>query len=303
MTLRLKWPQASPIVILVGRDATGTSSDWIKGLMQQGTSTPPICTIVVPTYNASGFIAQTVADLGRFLDLHPEFCVLFVCDGCTDDTVARLSGLIAGQPNMRAHVYLSNRGKGYAVRTGLTLAQTPYRIFTDCDLAYPPEECLRLLKCLEEGADMVVVNRASPNSRFLISPRDFPAIYKRHRMSRCFNWFLRKMLPITILDTQAGLKGITARAWQIIESQMMTDGFFIDVELLARAGKQKMRIVEIPVTFNYVDLTTVRMVTHGWSMILDTIKLRWRMAREGGVSAVTTHSAAMADEDVAPKAA
>jgi dolichyl-phosphate beta-glucosyltransferase len=258
----------------------------------------------VPTYNASRFIAETVGALRRFLDSHPEFCVLFVCDGCTDDTAARLSALISDHPNMRAHVYLSNRGKGYAVRTGLTLAQTPYRIFTDCDLAYPPEECLRLLKCLEHGADMVVVNRASADSRFLISPRDFPAIYKRHRMSRCFNWFLRKMLPITILDTQAGLKGISGRAWQMIESRMVTDGFFIDVELLARAGKQSMRIVEIPVTFNYVDLTTVRMVTHGWSMLLDTLKLRWRMAREGGVSAVTTCSAELeAVEDVATRAA
>ena len=69
-----------------------------------------------------------------------------------------------------------------------------------------------------------------------MSPTDFPRIYKRHLMSRSFNWWLRRMLPIEILDTQAGLKGVTARAWQTIGPQITSEGFFFDVELLARAG-------------------------------------------------------------------
>jgi hypothetical protein len=98
-------------------------------------------------------------------------------------------------------------------------------------------------------------------------------------MSRSFNWWLRQMLPITILDTQAGLKGITAQAWEKIGPEMTTDGFFFDVEFLARAGAAHLRIDEAPVFFKYVDPTTVRMVNHGWKMIKDTLKLRRNMKK------------------------
>ena len=93
-------------------------------------------------------------------------------------------------------------------------------------------------------------------------------------MSRSFNWWLRQMLPITILDTQAGLKGLTASAWETIAPHMVTDGFFFDVELLACARAANLRIEEIPVMVTYIDPTTVRMVTHGWAMIKDTVRLR-----------------------------
>jgi dolichyl-phosphate beta-glucosyltransferase len=243
-------------------------------------SRPFHATLVLPTYNASDFIETTVQRLFRFLSIHEDWCVLFVCDGCKDDTVPKLRSLIADySPQMRVEAYEQNRGKGYALRRGLSLAATPFKIYTDVDLAYDPEESVKIKNLLEAGADLAVVNRANPESQFLISPKDFPNIYKRHVMSRSFNWWLRQMLPITIGDTQAGLKGITAKAWDIIGPDMTTDGFFFDVELLARAGAAGMKIDESPVFFKYFDPTTVRMVGHGWSMIKDTMRLRRRMKK------------------------
>ncbi len=87
------------------------------------------------------------------------------------------------------------------------------------------------------------------------------------------------MLPITILDTQAGLKGMTADAWEKIGPNLANDGFFIDVEILAWAGTNAMRLDETPIVFKYVDPTTVRMVSHGWAMIFDTMRLRRELRR------------------------
>jgi dolichyl-phosphate beta-glucosyltransferase len=227
---------------------------------------------------ASDFIETTAARLRAFLAHHPTWCVLFVCDGGADDTTKKLTALVGDlAPQIRIESYEINRGKGFALRRGLNLAQTPYRIFTDVDLAYDPDEAIKILKLLENGADLAVANRADPDSLFWMSPRDFPTIYRRHVMSRTFNWWLRQMLPITILDTQAGLKGITARAWDLIAPKMASDGFFFDVEFLAWAGAAKMRIDETPISVKYIDPTTVRMVKHGWSMLRDTMKLRRRM--------------------------
>src|SRR5882672_3057693 len=141
---------------------------------------PPRCTLVVPTYNAASFISETVARLREFVAHHPGWLVLFVCDGCSDDTVPRLAAeLSTASAALSIHTYPQNRGKGYALRRALSLVRTPYVVYTDVDLAYHPSESLRVLQLLEDGADLAVANRADPDSRFLISPRDFPSIYQR----------------------------------------------------------------------------------------------------------------------------
>jgi len=239
------------------------------------------CTLVIPTYNAADFIENTVDRLRRFAAEQPGWCVLFVCDGCTDGTADKLGALTAADgPAIRVEAYSANRGKGYALRRGLSLAVTPYRFYTDVDLAYDPDSAVGLLRLLEGGADLAVANRANPESRFLVSPRDFPRIYRRHLSSRGLNLWLRAMLPIAIHDTQAGLKGVTAAAWERLGPRITTDGFFFDVELLARAGQVGMTVAEAPVEFRYVDPSTVRLISHGWSMLKDTWRLRRRLGSE-----------------------
>jgi len=236
-----------------------------------------LCTLVVPTYNAADIIDATVARLRRFVLENPVWCVLFVCDGCSDGTPDRLRKLLAGDGgDLSAEIYDVNRGKGFALRRGLDKATTPLLFYTDVDLAYDPDQVLKLRPLLEAGADIAAANRAHPDSVFHISPRDFPRIYKRHVMSRMFNLWLRCVLPITLLDTQAGLKGVTAAAWRKLSPLMKTDGFFFDVELLARAGHLGMKTSECPITFTYVNPSTVRLMAHGTSMLGQS----WRLRRE-----------------------
>src|SRR5256885_641881 len=179
----------------------------------------------------------------------------------------------AASPAIAVHSYEENRGKGYALRRALNLVRTPYAVYTDVDLAYDPDEALKVLQLLEDGADLAGANRVDPASRFLLKPRDLSSILQRPRLSPRLYWWVRHMLPIDILDTQAGLKGLSLRAWSKLAPQISSDGFFFDVELLAWAGAMKMNVVQTPVSFRYIDPTTVKMVRHGWPMILQTLRL------------------------------
>jgi dolichyl-phosphate beta-glucosyltransferase len=251
--------------------------------MSPADNSNPECTLILPTYNAEAFIGQTVARIRRFVREHPAFEVLFVCDGCRDNTVALLQSLLAEDNNrIRVLAYEQNRGKGFALRTAFSACETPYMIFTDVDLAYEPDDAEKLLAVLKSGADLVVVNRASPDSTYLISPRDFSNIYKRHLMSRAYNRWLRMMLPIDILDTQAGYKGLSAAAWARLGPRLQCNGFFFDTELLAHAGAMGLDVRQTPAHFRYLDPTTVRMVKSGWSMLGDTLALRRRLRAQYG---------------------
>jgi dolichyl-phosphate beta-glucosyltransferase len=246
---------------------------------QSGPSVP-CATLVLPTYNAASFISDTVHRLRRFVERHPDWRVLFVCDGCTDGTPSLLAEACSGVPEFEVMVVTENHGKGFAVRSGFLATATPYLVFTDVDLAYDPEDACRMVSLLRAGADLVVANRTDPGSRYWISPRDFPSIYRRHLMSHIYNVWVRSMLPIRVRDTQAGLKAMTQAAWQRLASALTVDGFAFDVELLARAGAAGLRVVETPVSFRYFDPTTVVMLRHGWHMFFAVVRLRRALGKK-----------------------
>src|SRR5207244_5989845 len=124
----------------------------------------PLTSLVFPAYNPGPAIAETWRAVQRFLACAPgTWEVLFVCDGCTDGTVARLlawSEAEAGRIRVLCHS--PNRGKGYAVRQGLLAARGQWRIFTDVDLAYRFEDVLNLANVLQQGADVAIASRTHP---------------------------------------------------------------------------------------------------------------------------------------------
>lgn len=174
----------------------------------------PLFSLVFPTYNPGAGLANTWRQLADFLASTSEpWEVLFVCDGCTDGTPQRLADWIAaGGPGcVRMLSYAPNRGKGYAVRRGLEAARGAWRLFTDVDMAYGFDDVLRVAEALRAGADAAIASRTHPGSRVVLPATLQGYAYRRHLQSRMFSGLVHLLLPLRQLDTQAGLKGITAR--------------------------------------------------------------------------------------------
>src|SRR5207244_6039364 len=112
--------------------------------------------------------------------------------------------------------YRPNRGKGYAVRRGLAAARGQWRIFTDVDLAYSFDDVERLAEALGGGADVAIASRLHPQSRLSVPSHLLAYAYRRHVQSLVFSAVVRALLPLSQRDTQAGLKGMSARAAQQI---------------------------------------------------------------------------------------
>ena len=237
--------------------------------------------IVIPTWNGGDELRDTLEHLREFrtgLDYTTEIVIV---DDCSGQSTAKIVQEFAGT-NERTVVLTNerNRGKGHAVTRGMLSASGAFRIFVDSDLAYPSCEITKMLRRLESGSDVVIACRVLPESRYVMSPTFIHYLYTRHLMSRLFNRLAQWVLLPGILDTQAGLKGFTARAAETIFSRQTLCGFGFDLESLFIARSHHLKIEQVPVDFHYNDEpSTVSFAKHGVEMLMDLIRVRRNGAR------------------------
>ena len=114
----------------------------------------PDISIVIPAYNESerlGGPLKIVLDFISTNGVNAE--VIVVDDGSSDDTALVAERVIAENPGVSANVvrYEQNRGKGFAVKTGLMAAKADVALFTDADLSTPIEEIWKLVDPIRPG--------------------------------------------------------------------------------------------------------------------------------------------------------
>jgi dolichyl-phosphate beta-glucosyltransferase len=241
-----------------------------------------LTSLVFPAYNPGRQVERTWAEVRRFLDTAPgAWEVVFVCDGCTDGTPERLAALVRAEANrVRVLSYSPNRGKGYAVRHGLGAARGAWRLFTDIDLAYGFDDVLRLARVLWDGAEVAVASRTHPESRLLVPVRLQGYAYRRHLQSLVFSALARLLLPLSQADTQAGLKGLSARASWVVLPHLRCDGFGFDCELLTACARYGLPVAEVPVQVRFEGHASTTGLRSMGRMIRDLWHTRraWRKA-------------------------
>ncbi len=127
-----------------------------------------LLSLVVPVYFEEDcideFIAQTRAVLAR-LPIEHEY--IFVDDGSTDATIARIRQHASTDPRIKLVELSYNHGKQSAVTAGIRYASGDYMLYMDPDLQDPPEEIPRFLAEIEKGYDLVFGIRKQKQDRFL----------------------------------------------------------------------------------------------------------------------------------------
>jgi dolichyl-phosphate beta-glucosyltransferase len=241
----------------------------------------PHLSLVVPVYNGADRLPSSLEQLRDFLRAQPYASELILVDDCSNaETRAILETFASTMSEVRLIRNEENRGKGNAVTRGMRAAVGNYRVFTDADLAYPASEVGKILADLEAGADVAIACRVLAESRYLMSPTFFSYLYTRHVMSRMFNAVVRWTLIPHVLDTQAGLKGFTAHAAEIVFPRITIPRFGFDVEALFIAKKHNLSLTQTAVFFRYdEEPTTVRFAEDALRMLRDLVHIRrndWR---------------------------
>ena len=223
--------------------------------------------IIIPAYNEEKRLPATLTTVKAYLEATSwEFSEIVVVDDGSRDRTAQL----ARDAGARVLQNPGNRGKGYSVRHGMLKAEGDWLLFSDADLSTPIEEIEKLWKSAgNEHADAAIGSRDLDRS--LIGVRQ-PLF--REMGGRFFNFVIRVITGLPFHDTQCGFKLFEAVAAREIFRRQRVERFGFDVEVLYIAQHLGYRTLEIPVRWNDVAGTKVKMLG-AVAAFLDPIKVRW----------------------------
>ena len=207
---------------------------------------PPDVSIVIPVYNEEGILREAVTELCAGLAglrdalAAPEltFEVIIAENGSQDRTAELAAHLAAERPDVRAFS-LGEPNYGKALRRGILEARGTYVICEEidlCDLDFQR----RALEHLRHGdCDMVVGSKAmrgASDARPLL----------RRAATRVINGMLRVALDFRGTDTH-GLKAFHRQALLPIAQACVIDRDLFASELVIRAGRAELHVLEIPI--------------------------------------------------------
>jgi dolichyl-phosphate beta-glucosyltransferase len=101
----------------------------------------------------------------------------------------------------------------------------------------------------------------------------------RHLMGRLFNRGVQSLVLPGIEDSQCGFKMFTAPAVRSVFPHVTVDGWAFDVEVLAVARAQGLRVIEVPIEWHYRAESRLSMMRDGWEMLTELVRIRLRAAR------------------------
>jgi glycosyltransferase involved in cell wall biosynthesis len=201
-----------------------------------------LVSVVVPVFNESATVGQIVHEL-RALELNLE--ILLVDDGSTDASPAVLAQLAEQHSEVTVLTQPSNRGKGAAVRRGITESTGDILLIQDADLEYSPSDIPALIDPLLSGkADAVFGTRlrggAHPQRAHL---------FWHYAGNRFLTLLANVLYNTTISDMEVGYKAF--RGELVRDLTLISDDFRIEPELTAKVLRlgPGIRLYEVPISY------------------------------------------------------
>lgn len=226
--------------------------------------------IVVPAFAQEGSIGKDLLQIQKKIEeISDDFEIVVVVDGAVDRTAERAQS-VAG-PNTLIEIIPENRGKGYAVRRGISISDGTVVGFIDAGGDIDPTAIETTAQVVDGGlADIAIGSKRHPKSDVR-----YPLV--RRIFSRGYQFLCRALFGLDVRDTQVGIKFMTRATVDGVFPHLVTDGFSFDIEFLALAHRRGfVDVIECPVR---VDLAFPSTIGAGsaFRMLRDTLRIFFKM--------------------------
>jgi glycosyltransferase involved in cell wall biosynthesis len=190
--------------------------------------------VFLPVYNEQDNIEQLNLKLVDALErLHRSYEVIYVDDGSTDQSLAKLREIAARDSHVRVISLRRNYGQTAAMSAGIDHARGQILIPMDADLQNDPTDISRLLEKLDDGYDVVSGWRKDRKDRWLT----------RRLPSRLANRLISKLSGVDLHDYGCSLKAYRRDALTGVKLYGEMHRF-----IPIYAGWAGARVTELPVT-------------------------------------------------------
>jgi glycosyltransferase involved in cell wall biosynthesis len=197
--------------------------------------------VLIPVFNEKKTIEEIVRRVQNVQIAHE---IVIVDDGSSDGTRDILSQMSngSGLASIRIIYHDKNKGKGAAVKTAIENALGDVLIIQDADLEYDPRDYPFLLKPIKEGiADIVY------GSRFLGGPRR-PILFWNMVANKILTLVTNILYNNILTDMETGYKVFKK---EVVKDMVIhARRFEFEPEFTAKVLKRRVRIFEVPITFN-----------------------------------------------------
>ena len=230
--------------------------------------------VIVPAYNEGATIKQNLLEIKKALKPYVDsFEILAVDDGSSDNTKEQILEAASTDPEIVYAGYEKNRGKGGAIKHGVSEARGDVIGFIDADLDISPDHLVRYLEHMEQtGCDVVIGSKMHKESKL-----DYPPL--RKFVSLCYYIGLKILFGMNIKDTQTGVKLYKASLIKKVAPLLKVKGYAFDIEVLALCAHEGARIDPMPVEIVFKRNASFGRISLGdiFKMLFDTIGIWWNL--------------------------
>lgn len=210
-----------------------------------------LISVIIPAYKQEKTIHK---DLLRILSvmekLRYKYEIILVVDGILDNTWKAAQKIKSKKLSVVG--YEHNKGKGYAVRYGMSQAKGGIIAFIDSGMDLHPNGLSMLLEHFEwYNADIIVGSKLHPASKV-----KYPM--SRRVLSWGYRTLVRILFGLQIRDTQVGMKFYKKKVLDDVLPRLLVKTYAFDIEILAVARHLGYkRIYEAPIDLNFKGMSSV----------------------------------------------
>jgi len=198
--------------------------------------------LVMPAHNEQLRIDRTLHAYRAALD-DVDVRIWVALDGCDDDTAGVVRRHAADDPRV-GWIEYPRLGKGGVLTESFRTCAAgdgDAVAFVDADGATPPEELLRLVEVVADGADVAIASRRHPAS---VTPGH--RAMGRRVASAGFAFGIRRLFSVPFTDTQCGAKVLRSDVVERVAPLLSSRDFLFDVDVLHVAHRLGFHVVEVP---------------------------------------------------------
>lgn len=193
------------------------------------------CCVLIPTYNNEKTLAAVIKDVSTFTN-----DIIVINDGSTDSTEEILRDL----PDIEIISYSKNKGKGFALKTGLLRAKErgfTYAISIDSDGQHFADDIPVFLEAIEEKPRAMLIGARNLQQENMPQKNTFG--------NKFSNFWFKLETGIDLPDTQSGFRLYPLK--ELEGMKLFTTKYEFEIEIMVKMAWKNVPVLPVPIKVFY----------------------------------------------------